>query len=760
MKAIKPITVLLLTGLLIMQNVRVCAAEPAPSGLLCNLLTHPEDSVITERQPDFGWIVNSSQSADRQTAYRIIVASSPALLEKDTGDLWDSGKMASSQSINVLYAGQPLVPNSSYWWSVRTWNKDDRASAFSRPQKFNTGEFNRQAKKWPGESRWVQIPDGQGGKTWTFEDRPPVRFHPQVPASIATKADGTWFLDFGKAAFAVLEMKVSWTPSSPAAKDGEIQVAVGEKRRGNSVDAKPGGGIIYSKTPLKIMAGEHSYTMQIPRFVPKYPHSQAMPGQMPEVIPFRYCEIMPGAEKITVKDARQLALWTDFDETASAFASSNKLLDEVYELCKYSVKVNTFNGDYAASQRERMMYEADSHIHQLSHYAVDRAFATARYSQENMIFHASWPTEWIPHSIFMAWADYLNTGNSRSLAKYYDELKPKTLLALAADDGLISTRTGRQSKEFLKSIHFNGRALRDIVDWPTKEADGYEFKDFNTVVNAFHYQSLVRMSQIAQVLNQPDDAQFYRERADLVLAAINAKMFDRQRGIYVDGIGSTHSSLHANLFALAFGIVPESNRRTVVDFIKSRGMACSVYPTAYLLEALFDSGAEQAAIDLMTSDTDRSWLNMIRVGSTVTTEAWDIKYKGNSGWTHAWSSAPAQILPRKLLGIEPLEPGFGKIRICPRPGNLTYARARLPTIRGHVDAEFTRNGTNSFELNVMLPANMSAELVLPDMGNQSDELTVNGRPAKGILGAGRIRLSDLGSGNWHVIRRSRDHEGN
>ena len=114
-----------------------------------------------------------------------------------------------------------------------------------------------------------------------------------------------------------------------------------------------------------------------------------------------------------------------------------------------------------------------------------------------MIFHASWPTEWISHSIFMAWTDYLHTGNSRSMARYYDELKPKTLLALAVRDGLISTRTGLQNKGFHQSIHLNGNALRDIVDWPTGEANGYDFRDFNTVVNACHYKSLVHMVKIA-----------------------------------------------------------------------------------------------------------------------------------------------------------------------------------------------------------------------------------------------------------------------
>ena len=121
---------------------------------------------------------------------------------------------------------------------------------------------------------------------------------------------------------------------------------------------------------MKIQAGTHDYTLEIPRFVPKYPHSQAMPVHMPEVIPFRYCEILPGKEQIVLGEARQLALWYEFDDHAAEFVSSSKALNDVYALCHYSLKVNTFNGDYASSERERMMYEADTYIQQMGHYAV------------------------------------------------------------------------------------------------------------------------------------------------------------------------------------------------------------------------------------------------------------------------------------------------------------------------------------------------------------------------------------------------------
>ena len=374
-------------------------AQVAPSGLLCDLLTHPEKSLITDAKPDFGWIMNASRENEVQSAYQILVSSSLENLAQGKGDLWDSGKVASAQSINVNYAGTALQSSTSYWWKVRTWDKEGQPSAYSEPQRFNTGEFNR-VKSWPGESRWVQIPDAAGKPMWTFEDRSPVSYHPFRPVKITANPDGSTFIDFGRAAFAALNLTLTWQPRDPALSHGTINIDVGEKNRGNAVDQKPGGGIIHARFQLALQPGKHTYPVPIPRFVPHYPESQALPRQLREVIPFRYCQIWPGTESVQVEDAQQLRLNIEFDDQASSFVSSSEALDQVYDLCKYSIKVNTFNGDYAGSERERMLYEADTYIEQMSHYAIDREYAIARYSSANMIYHATWPTEWIPHCRF------------------------------------------------------------------------------------------------------------------------------------------------------------------------------------------------------------------------------------------------------------------------------------------------------------------------------------------------------------------------
>ncbi|MCH8528872.1 MAG: alpha-L-rhamnosidase [Kiritimatiellae bacterium] len=697
--------------------------NPAPFGLLCELLAHPDLSVITNPTPGFSWIVNSKQCNDHQTAFQIIVADSEKKLSEKVDLHWDSGNQNSNLSSNIRYNGKEIQSHSSYLWKVRTWNKDDRPSAWSRPQKFNIGDLNAD-RQWPGESNWVKLDLADGESLWTFENRHPIVYHAIGPARKVQHNDRI-FLDFGRAAFAALQIQYTYKPAEATAESATLHIALGEKADADSIDREPGAGVVFREYPFEIEPGTHTEIVQVPRFEGRYPHSQVMPLHMPEVVPFRYVEIQLQNPDVVVKEVTQQALYYLFDEDASYFRCSDQRLNDVYDLCRYSVKANMFNGDYAASERERMLYEADTYIHQISHYAVDREFAIARYSLQNMIYHATWPTEWILHSILMAHADYWHTGETRVIEEHFDELTAKLMLPLASENHLISTRTGKQTPEFRKSIHFGGKSskLRDIVDWPDArlgpaetggETNSFVFTDFNSVVNAFHYKGLLAMSEMAEAIGKDAEAAQFLERAGKVKSAFNEAFFNSDKGIYVDGIGTDHSSLHANMFPLAFGLVEDSRKPGVIDYIKSKGMACGVYGANYLLEALFTETETEYAIGLLTSDSDRSWLNMLRVGSTMTTEAWDNKYKSNNGWSHAWSASPAHIIPRKIMGIEPLKPGFEEIRIAPQPWHLEFANCKLPTIKGPVTVEFTQTPGETFSLEFEIPANTKAKIVLPN----------------------------------------------
>jgi hypothetical protein len=486
------------------------------------------------------------------------------------------------------------------------------------------------------------------------------------------------------------------------------------------------------------------------------PQAVLMPQYIGEVTPFRYCELEGYSEPLTKNQIVQEVVFYPFDETESHFTSSNTVLNQVWDLCKYSIKATSFLGVYVDGDRERIPYEADAYINQLGHYGVAREYSMGRYSHEYLINRPTWPTEWILQSVLMAWNDYLYTGNKESLQHFYTDLKAKALLPLADESGLISTKTGKVTPEVLESVHFKG-TLKDIVDWPQTgilglgknepgETDGFVFQNVNTVVNAYHFQAVSQLVQIAKVLSQTTDEQKFAALEVKLKAAFNEKLLDKKRGVYFDGIGTDHASLHANMFPLTFGLVPEKYISRVNSFVQSRGIACSVYGSQFLLDAVYDGNNADYGLELLSSTSERSWYNMIRVGSTISLEAWDNKYKPNQDWNHAWGAAPANIIPRKLMGIEPLEPGFRKIRIKPQPASLEYAEIKCPTIRGDVLMSFRNQPQQSFSLNLALPANTTADVYLP-FWSKSQKVMMNGNAVKYRLEGNFVVIENVGSGS-------------
>jgi alpha-L-rhamnosidase len=222
---------------------------------------------------------------------------------------------------------------------------------------------------------------------------------------------------------------------------------------------------------------------------------------------------------------------------------------------------------------------------------------------------------------------------------------------------------------------------------------------------------VVLMGRVAAHLGNKVDVRLFRDHAARIATAVNDRLYDSVRGVYVDGPATLHASLHANAFSLMAGLVPESRRQTVADFACSRGMACSVYGAQHVLDGLYKAERADHALALMTATDDRSWHHMIHgVGSTMTLEAWDGNYKPNLDWNHAWGCAPTNVIVRRLLGVRPAAHGFSKARIQPQLGGLEWARARIPTRLGAIELEATRRPDGSPELNIVLPDRMTADL--------------------------------------------------
>src|SRR3954471_237073 len=107
----------------------LAAREAAgPTSLKCDYSVDPLG--IDTRAPRLFWRIESTDRGVRQTAFQILVASTPELLARDQGDLWDSGRVKSDVSAGVAYAGKPLVSSQKVFWKIRTWDGSEHVSAW------------------------------------------------------------------------------------------------------------------------------------------------------------------------------------------------------------------------------------------------------------------------------------------------------------------------------------------------------------------------------------------------------------------------------------------------------------------------------------------------------------------------------------------------------------------------------------------------------------------------------------------------------
>src|SRR5262249_42301587 len=128
------------------------ASSVQPQQLRCEYRANPLGVDVAE--PRLSWnleAVSPKARGLRQTAYRIVVSSSERTLAAGTGDLWDSGRIESNQSLHVPYTGKPLPSGAAAYWKVQVWDQDGQASGWSQPARWSAGLLR--AEDW--HAKWI-----------------------------------------------------------------------------------------------------------------------------------------------------------------------------------------------------------------------------------------------------------------------------------------------------------------------------------------------------------------------------------------------------------------------------------------------------------------------------------------------------------------------------------------------------------------------------------------------------------------------------
>ena len=469
----------------------------------------------------------------------------------------------------------------------------------------------------------------------------------------------SFFYDLGKAAFGTLDMVLE------ADKPVTVEALIGECRSGDLVDRDPGGFRYINIQQIQLQPGIGKYRFPLAKRPPWCKGGLISPLPDDEIAPFRYVEING---ECRVKSIQRNEIFpAEFHDEDSSFISSDEKLNQVWEFCKYSIKATAAFGLFIDGERERRPYEGDAYINQLGWFCCCADKTIPRNTIDYLLKYPTWPTEWQLLMPVVAYDYLLYTGDRASVDSWMDILEERLLEKYVGKDHLLYT---------------DETDPKDIVDWPIKERDGYEFGETNLVPNCYRYGALLAMEKLTGKSS-------YREKADTLRQAIRKSMLTGNR--FEDSPGSEHSALHSKIFPLFFGV----GSKNECAGIENAGMCCSVYGAQFLLDVMFGNGMEFEAMKMLCSDKERSWLNMISQGSTITMEAWSNEDKPNQDWNHAWGAAPCNIIPRQVAGIRPIEAGFKKFAFDPHPAGVKEFSATFPIIQGRaINVEYS-NGKAS-----------------------------------------------------------------
>lgn len=411
---------------------------------------------------------------------------------------------------------------------------------------------------------------------------------------------------------------------------------------------------------------------------------------------FRYVCLIPSSNQIQIESVSATVRHAAFDNNACTLQTDDGVLQSVFEICKNGVKMGTQEIYVDCPTREKGQYAGDMTVtsgaqlwltgdpfmlekgirDQAASATIDpglMAVMCGSYMQEIADYSLQFPLLLLRH--------YDYTGDKEFLAsmlpvaeKMFDHFSQ-----YARDDGLIERVVDKWN----------------LVDWPDNLRDGYDFpltipvgKGVHNVLNAFYVGCAKNIEQIQDILGIS-----HGNRSDKLIESFHQAFFRKELGVYVDSENSSHSAIQSNILPGFYGFVPKEYEKSIGDFLVSRGMACGVYMSYFLMKALCRLGRYEAVYRLITSTEKTSWYNMVREGATTCFEAWGKDQKWNTSLCHPWASAPVIILIEDLLNISP----DGTVGECHMPHSVGKIEMRVPTRNGKVLVRITPDNSKEGE---------------------------------------------------------------
>jgi alpha-L-rhamnosidase len=484
---------------------------------------------------------------------------------------------------------------------------------------------------------------------------------------------------------------------------------------------------------------------------------------------FRYVKVSGWVGELRTDDFTGCVIYSRMDITGE-IETSNEKVNQLFKNALWGQKGNFLDIPTDCPQRdERLGWTGDAQIFSgTACFNMDVSAFFAKYTYD-LGKEQSKTGGMVPHIVPMV---NLNDGGSAAWADVAT-IVPWNLYEFYGDIGILEQQfeSMRAWVDYVRGIdessggrrlwtggvHFGDWLALDALD-PTSRKGGTP-EDF--IASAFYCYSARLVARAAAVLGKTEQAEVYGRLSAEIKAAIHNEYFATDGALAVP-------TQTAYVLALFMDLVPDAHRERVKrDFIAKlntdeKHLRTGFVGTPYLCRVLSNMGANDLAYTLLLNEDYPSWLYAINLGATTIWERWNsinadgsISSTGMNSLNHYAYGSIAEWMYRDMCGLNPSSgegsvTGFRHARIAPKPDrSLRWARARYRSAAGTYESGWRIDDTDRLTINIVIPFNASASVVLP--GARMSEISLDGHPLHdGAQVGGSVELT-LGAGAYKIV---------
>ncbi|MEO7309945.1 MAG: alpha-rhamnosidase [Chitinophagaceae bacterium] len=571
-------------------------------------------------------------------------------------------------SYNVKLDGQPLegtpkvitVPAGKHKINVKVFNQAEVPAILVKGATIVSDAswlVTFEDKEWideTGKTSDISATKWLNAGSWNFKDpaRPPSLFKlpttPQRPVAI-TKNGTAKLFDFGKETFGFVRLH-------------------GVKGNGNIT-------LYYGESKEEAMSEKGAVTLD------RLACNQAKKIDSVMVLSkaFRYVNMVTDGT-VTVDSLTMLYEYADVKENGS-FKCSDEEINKIYEVSKYTFRLNTREFFIDGIKRDRWVWSGDAYQSYLMNYylyfdkeTVSRTLLALR-GKDPVTGHINTIMDYTFYWFLGIYDYYLYTGDKTFITQFYPRMQ-----------SLMEYCLGRRNKDGL----MEGKPGDWIfIDW----ADKLSKKGEVSFEQLLLCRSLETMGLCADIANEKTDATRYNQYA----ADLKTKIFsiywneDKQALVHsrVDGKQTENVTRYSNMFSIFFDYFTQQQKEQVKKSVLLNDNIQKIttpYMRFYELESLCAMGEQSYVL----KEIKDYWGGMLKLGATTFWEEYNPTKKGaehlamygrefGKSLCHAWGASPIYLLGKYYLGVKPTSPGYATYDVVPNLGGLQWMEGRVPT---------------------------------------------------------------------------------